>query len=134
MRLKRRFTNNSQQGKIKVVKTHFKDLIQISQGASISTNPNITSLNEARNYITEKLINIKQKRMLGMKIKKEEIDSDRKLDESMCQLSRELLGVYRLRRDRCSTIRVLKKGQGRLVSQGNPNATCSGFPSTPSGT
>ncbi len=97
------------------LRTHFKEVVEIS------TELNKTALGfpktpkDAQNYLESKLIDIKQKRMLGIRIKNEDLRKDEMLNACLNTTAKEVVEVYELRKKKDVMVRLLTRGAGKLI-------------------
>ncbi len=98
-------------------KTHFKDIIELSQDLTLndSPRPSEPTLESAKKYIEGKLSELRERRVLGMRVGCNELERDPKLTRSLSRAAKEVVDVYQLRRPRDQDSVLLLKGQGKLV-------------------
>ena len=93
------------------LKTHFKEIVEMSNQCSTSFLP--TPPTNSKSYIAQKLLEFRQKRLLGLGVAKSEIEEDDTLNKCLSVTAKEVVDVYQLRRERHTG--SLLKGRGKLV-------------------
>ena len=99
---------------VDITRTHFKEVIELSQVLNKTIREiKITPINDANDYINGKLKDIRQRRMLGMRINHKDMEKDNKLSLYLSRAANEVMDVYQIRKSPQAIL--FKKGDGKLM-------------------